>query len=275
MKQRVISAMIGIVICIAGFVLGSVYPLILAIITGIITVIMVGEFLTAESLLSELKISIPSILFAFVMPIMSNSSYIFLPVYLFTLILFTVMIFNYTKISISKLMFAYGGSLLITFGMSSFTYLIYDNFFSIYYIVLALGIPWCSDAGAYFVGSKIGRHKLCPNISPKKTIEGAVGGIVSGILGSIIISLIFQLFIYATPNVSINYGVIFAIGVANSILSILGDLTFSLIKRSCKIKDFGNIMPGHGGLCDRFDSVIFTVPLLMFAVNANLLIKFA
>ncbi len=274
MKQRVISAMIGIVICIAGFILGSVYPSVLAVVAGIIAVIMVGEFLTAKSLLGEFKISLPSLLFAFIMPIMSNSSYIFLPVYLFTLILFTITIFNHTKISISKLMFAYGGSLLITFGMSSLTYLIYDKFFSIYYLVLALGIPWCSDAGAYFVGCKIGKHKLCPDISPKKTIEGAVGGIISGILGSVIISLIFQFLIYKTPNVSINYGVIIAIGVANSILSILGDLTFSLIKRSCKIKDFGNIMPGHGGLCDRFDSVIFTVPLIMFAANANLLIKF-
>ena len=128
-----------------------------------------------------------------------------------------------------------------------------------FWIVICLGIPWLADSAAYFAGSYFGKHKLCPEISPHKTVEGAVAGIIVGTLSALLIGLIFKL-IYG--DVTIYYGVLVLIGFVNSIVSIFGDLIFSVMKRSCHIKDFGSIMPGHGGLLDRFDSVLFCIPVV-------------
>ncbi len=119
-----------------------------------------------------------------------------------------------------------------------------------------------SDTLAYFSGYFFGKRKLCPSISPKKTVEGAIGGTI----GTTIISGIFG-YLFLREHLL----TIIMIGLVGSILSIAGDLTASLIKRKVGIKDFGNIMPGHGGVLDRFDSIIFTAPVvyyfLIFIIN--------
>ena len=116
-----------------------------------------------------------------------------------------------------------------------------------------------SDTGAYFIGSKFGKHKLAPELSPKKSVEGAIGGVVfsmiiSGIYGGVC-SRLFSL----TPEFIIYFAIMGAIG---SVLAQIGDLAASSIKRYVGIKDFGKFMPGHGGVLDRFDSVLFTLPLV-------------
>ena len=98
-----------------------------------------------------------------------------------------------------------------------------------------------------------------PEISPKKTVEGVVGGVISLLIFGVIISLIFSYLFYKT-NIHINYFMMFLTLPIASVMGVLGDLSASLIKRQCAIKDFGTIMPGHGGVLDRFDSVLFTVP---------------
>ena len=120
-----------------------------------------------------------------------------------------------------------------------------------------------TDTGAYFCGSFFGKHKLCPQISPKKTVEGALGGIIVSVLSALVTCLIFQNFIF-DKQVFINYFLIVLIAVIGAIISMVGDLSFSLVKRSCNIKDFGNVIPGHGGILDRLDSVIFLSPLIYF-----------
>ncbi|MGN0702014.1 MAG: phosphatidate cytidylyltransferase [Lentihominibacter sp.] len=118
-------------------------------------------------------------------------------------------------------------------------------------IITAFGTDIC----AYFAGVTMGKHKLCPKISPKKTWEGAVGGV----LGSVILSGIFG-FVFAgelLPHCLV-------IGFLASIVSMFGDLTASIFKRKMGIKDYGNLIPGHGGILDRFDSVLFTGPVIYF-----------
>lgn len=116
-----------------------------------------------------------------------------------------------------------------------------------------------SDTGAYFIGSKFGKHKLTPELSPKKSVEGAVGGVVTAAL----LSSIYAFICHKMYSLSINFVLIFAItGAIGSIAAQFGDLAASSIKRYVKIKDYGNIMPGHGGVLDRFDSVLFTLPLV-------------
>ena len=114
-----------------------------------------------------------------------------------------------------------------------------------------------SDVMAYFTGMAIGRHKLCPEISPKKTIEGAIGGI----LGSVLVCGLFGHFF--APQYFVHCLVI---GVLGAVISQCGDLTASAFKRRMGIKDYGNLIPGHGGILDRFDSVLFTAPGIYYYI---------
>ncbi|MBN7772128.1 phosphatidate cytidylyltransferase [Clostridium aminobutyricum] len=115
-----------------------------------------------------------------------------------------------------------------------------------------------TDVMAYFTGYAFGKHKLCPTISPKKTIEGAIGGT----LGSVILCGVFGHFF--APDVFIHCMVI---GVLGGIVSQFGDLTASIFKRKMGIKDYGNLIPGHGGILDRFDSVLFTAPIIYYYIT--------
>ncbi len=112
-----------------------------------------------------------------------------------------------------------------------------------------------TDIMAYFTGMALGKHKLCPNLSPKKSVEGAVGGVA----GSMILSAIFAYFLM--PE---NMVLCLAIGFFGSIVAQLGDLSASAFKRKMGIKDYGNLIPGHGGILDRFDSVMFTAPMVYY-----------
>ena len=129
-------------------------------------------------------------------------------------------------------------------------------------------IAFSADSGAYFVGRSFGRRKLAPIISPKKTVEGAIGGIVSSVVAMLIYALVLRLGFHFTVNYifAILYGVLGAVG------SIAGDLTFSVIKRQVQCKDYGNLLPGHGGILDRFDSMVVVAPMVETMV---LLLPFA
>ena len=125
-------------------------------------------------------------------------------------------------------------------------------------------LAWVCDTCAYFTGMLFGRHKLCPKLSPKKTIEGAVGGV----LGTMAAGAVFGLLLPVGTDYY-NERVIYAcvlIGLAVGILSQFGDLLASGLKRDIGIKDFGTLIPGHGGIMDRFDSVIFVTPVVYFLV---------
>lgn len=122
-----------------------------------------------------------------------------------------------------------------------------------------------SDVGGFFAGRFWGKHKLCPEISPKKTKEGAVGSFALNVFFMLLLGFLFQQFYGG--SVQVSYLSLFVIGAFGTVLSIVGDLSFSLIKRSCHIKDFSEIIPGHGGILDRFDSVIFEAPFVYLLVH--------
>ena len=128
------------------------------------------------------------------------------------------------------------------------------------YIWLVFIIAFCTDIFAYFTGMLIGKHKLCPTLSPKKTIEGAVGGMI----GAMVFSVFFgHFFLEAGHALNIRFILMALIG---SVLAQLGDLSASAFKRQMGIKDYGNLIPGHGGILDRFDSVLFVAPYLYFYI---------
>ena len=120
---------------------------------------------------------------------------------------------------------------------------------------------WGSDTCAYAVGRLFGRHKLAPNLSPKKSIEGSVGGIVGSALIGVIFGLIMSNFTGKSENLIIIFAVIGGLG---SVISQIGDLAASGIKRNYDIKDYGHLIPGHGGILDRYDSILITAPIVYF-----------
>lgn len=124
------------------------------------------------------------------------------------------------------------------------------------WLIIASAVTACSDTGAYFVGRAWGSRKLCPVISPNKTVEGAVGGVVSGLIAAIFFALLLL------PEVSLLFLVPTAIVLG--IVGIAGDLTESIIKRGTGTKDSGNILAGHGGILDRVDSLLFVCPVLYY-----------
>ncbi len=122
-------------------------------------------------------------------------------------------------------------------------------------IFTAFAAAVCEDTLAYYIGRLFGRHKLCPEISPKKTIEGAAGGLAGGIIGTVVLALI-----WGHQGIGIGWYVL--LGAVLGTLCQFGDLAASLIKRQFGAKDFGNLLPGHGGLMDRLDSTIFILPVV-------------
>ena len=168
------------------------------------------------------------------------------------LILF-VYVFGYPKYHAEQVMAAFFGMVYVAV-MLSFIYLtrnLPDGKFLVWLIFLC---SWGCDTCAYCVGMLIGKHKMAPVLSPKKSIEGAVGGVV----GAALLGVIYAA---ATQGKMAEYALICAVG---ALISMVGDLAASAIKRNQNIKDYGKLIPGHGGILDRFDSVIITAPVIYY-----------
>ncbi|NLL80266.1 MAG: phosphatidate cytidylyltransferase [Clostridiales bacterium] len=149
-------------------------------------------------------------------------------------------------------------SLIYTSVMLSFIYLVRSLPHGIYFVWMIFISSWICDTCAYFVGVTMGKHKLAPVLSPKKSIEGAIGGIA----GSAAVGALFAYFVAEKQITDVSVTGIFAlVSAVGAIISQIGDLAASGIKRDHGIKDYGKLIPGHGGIMDRFDSVIFTAPL--------------
>lgn len=126
------------------------------------------------------------------------------------------------------------------------------------YLVMTIGLAFITDGGAYFVGMFLGKHRGITQVSPNKSLEGFIGGIVVGALFSVVLGVILHCaFGYTISNFIVLYGVV------GALVTEVGDLAFSLIKREYGIKDYGKLLPGHGGMMDRFDSMVFCAPVVM------------
>ncbi|MCR4806182.1 MAG: phosphatidate cytidylyltransferase [Lachnospiraceae bacterium] len=146
--------------------------------------------------------------------------------------------------------------------MLGFIYLTRSMRFGLYTVWFIYFSSWICDTCAYLVGVKFGRHKLAPILSPKKSIEGAIGGIIGSTLFTVLFAYIFRS-AYALPQ-GFSVWPFIIIGAVGGVVSQVGDLAASAFKRNYEVKDYGTIIPGHGGILDRFDSVIFTAPMIYF-----------
>lgn len=274
MKKRILSAVVGIALILAVIFISLVYTTIfIDVFVAGVCAIAVYEFTKAIKTLNIFQMSVPSISFALVYPMLASYGMSMVIWYIYTIIMLSMMIFFHKEISFKEFSYTYSMTSVITMSLAMIIDIkALDQSHSVFYFVLSLGLPWLADAGAYFIGVFFGKHKLCPDISPKKTIEGAVGGVAVCIVTTLLIGLLFDLVIYG-DGTFVDYTNLVIMSLCGSLISIIGDLSFSVIKRSYSVKDYGDIIPGHGGILDRFDSVIVFVPFMFIMVSNMPIIK--
>jgi phosphatidate cytidylyltransferase len=268
MRTRVISGAVMTVILVAAIILGG--PVIGVLMWGISLIgyfemeRALGLHTSAKSLnILELLSYITITVYYAVMILLSGKEYIWYQMILLVFLLLNMALYVFTFPKYDwKQMVANLFSLIYAPVMLSFIYLIREDFeHGAYIVVMVFIASWISDTGAYFVGSACGKHKLAPVLSPKKSVEGSIGGIVCA-AG---IGALYALLLERLGLCPAEYIWVFAIiGGLGSIISQLGDLGASAIKRQTGIKDYGKLIPGHGGIMDRFDSVIVTAPLIYY-----------
>ena len=254
---------------VAGLILATLLVLVVLvlpkevamIVMGILQAVAVYELLYRTKLVTKPSLVIISAVFAFLISVWSFygavHGWFVLIVLAFFLTLMSQMMRDHVKIRFESLCMCFLGGLGVPYLMSAVVRILSMNL-GRYVIMIPFFIACMCDAGAYLVGVKFGKHKLAPVISPNKTIEGALGGVAVGVVSMMLYMLVLDLGF----KLDVRYGVAMVYGLLGSVVGEIGDLCFSVIKRQTGIKDYGNLIPGHGGVLDRFDSIMAVAPLM-------------
>lgn len=242
---------------------------------AILSTVAVYEMLSCVGVKKSLVIAIPSYLLGAVLPILPlftdecTVPLVFAGCILYLILVFTATVFSRGKLDYSISASAFMGVFYIAV---SFTCIVLLREAGKYIYLLVFIGAWVSDTFAYLCGRMFGKHKLIPEVSPKKTVEGSIGGIFFAGLSFVVYGLIITNFFDTAA--SLNYAVLAVAGAVVSVISQIGDLAASVIKRRFDIKDYGWIFPGHGGVMDRFDSVLLTAPVLYMMTQIPALADF-
>lgn len=269
MKTRILTAVVALpLLILVVFVAPWTWPT--ALVFGLMCCIAVYELLHETKLCQNWPMIVWSMAMALLVALYSwltarvkpgesfaiPTSVVYGTLFVYFVGLFILLLRGHAKLPFQALSVAVFGGLVIPWMLTAVIRLRVMDFGRIN-LGIALILAMTADTGAYFVGRAFGKHKLAPVISPKKTVEGAIGGVLFTVLFMEVYCLIFDLGFGYT----MHYGYAAIYGVVGSTLSIVGDLTFSVIKRQVGIKDYGKLLPGHGGILDRFDSMIVVAPL--------------
>lgn len=187
-----------------------------------------------------------------------NMEYTFALIVFFVMTLMASYVFEFPKIKTESVMAAIFGVMYVV-AMLSFVYIVRQGGNGLYNVWLIFLCSWGSDTCAYLAGVAFGKHKMAPVLSPKKSVEGAVGGVLGAALLGFIYASVFKNNISGALDPRIAYPIVCGAG---SLIAMTGDLAASAVKRNHDIKDYGKLIPGHGGIMDRFDSVIFVAPVI-------------
>ena len=259
MKTRIITAAVLVPIL---FLLVLVAPkIVAAIVFSMLHAIAAYELLYRTRLVRHVRLVVYSCIMAAAVCMWSyariDRAYLMIGLMVFTVLLFSEMRMNHVKVRVEMICMCYVSGFVVPYMLSAvIRILVMENGADVIMIPFVVG--FLSDAGAYFVGIKFGKHKLAPVVSPNKTLEGVGGGLLCAMVGMVIYGLIMQLAL----GYRVNYGLAILYGLAGSGAGVFGDLCFSIIKRQTGIKDYGNLIPGHGGVLDRFDSMMMVAPLM-------------
>ena len=258
MKTRILAAVILLPLLL--LIVLAAPKIFTGILFGLMAAIAAYELLSGAKLVKHVRLTVYSACIAFwcVLWCSLNIGYIWLllGILLFWLALFAEVMASNMRISFTKVAacLVAGVILPILFGA---VVRIHSGEKGRFFILVPFAMAFLSDTGAYFAGLKFGKTKLAPTISPKKTVEGVVGGVIAAIAGMLIYCLVLQVFFELRPN----YLFALIYGFLGAAAGVFGDLCFSVVKRQNDIKDYGNLIPGHGGILDRFDSMMVVGPL--------------
>jgi phosphatidate cytidylyltransferase len=260
--KRVFSGavIIAVMLLVIIFQKSYLYP----VAFGVLSLMAVYELLSALKINSKSLLTL-SMLFAAIVPFIDEVEIYFpktivLVVYIIAGLI--IMLRYHKTIKFEQVCICYAAATMLPLGFAPLMF--FRNFKSdegLFFILLIFFCSWFADTFAYFTGYFLGKHKLSPIISPKKTVEGAIGGVIGTALTVLALTLVFNKFIFDSSLKYINIAWVLPIAVLLSVVSMAGDLVASAIKRGAGVKDFGNILPGHGGILDRFDSLLLVAPV--------------
>ena len=265
MKQRIITAVIAFFVLLPVLIFSDtvLFPIGIAV----CAVLSVWEMFACVGLKNAWVFTVPMYLIGGAVPFLIRYldstlliSIVFGAVVVWSLYAFTVLIFSHGKYPLESVFVASFTLLYIFVGFNAILFIHdYTPGGKYLYYICFLG-AWITDIFAYFCGRAFGKHKLIPDVSPKKTVEGSIGGTLFCIVVTVVFGIVVEALV---PSITANIAVFAVGGLLIAAVSQIGDLSMSVIKRKYGIKDYGFIFPGHGGMLDRFDSVIAVSALLM------------
>ncbi|MCL2099872.1 MAG: phosphatidate cytidylyltransferase [Oscillospiraceae bacterium] len=261
MLKRIITGIVALIIFIP--VLFFSHTVIFDITIAALSLLGTLEFLKCVKIADKYLLCIPSCTVAFLVPLLYRNVIkeiiiIIVIVYLFCLLYASVFVRKY--ISTNDVALSFFSAVYVTVSFTSILIVRALEYGEIIYLMIFIG-AWSTDTFAYFTGRLLGKHKLMPDISPNKTIEGTLGGVVFCSLSFVLFGFIIS--VLNRFDAEPYYILLAAAGVFTSIVAQLGDLSASAVKRNYGADDFGAVFPGHGGILDRFDSVMAVAPIIM------------
>ena len=282
MKTRIITAVVGIVVLIG--VLFTFDTLIFNLVITAITLIALPEIYAALGFAKQgwplLGVLVP---YTFLIMLSSYELYrrLVMPASFLVVLFYAI----YLVVRNGTISYQKASGLLVFSGIVIFCFYSFIRlkellpveqfgYDAVFFILLILCFAWGGDTCAYFAGRAFGKHKLCPVVSPKKTVEGAIGGVLGTMVFGVAATLIYaiaadRMEAFTRSNIGVSmYVVIALLACVAAVLGIYGDLFASVVKRQCGIKDYGTMFPGHGGILDRFDSVMFIAPFVTMVITA-------
>lgn len=268
MKTRIISGVVMAIIVAGLLVLSTVFPQAIFIALAVCSGISAYELLYNTGAVKTKEFVAVAAIFMFITPLSGifprGTNWFTMYTLVFVGIAIIIALLRHEKIKAADFGFGIGLPIAVAFAFCSLAEIIAAEKVGIYYFIFLFNFASVADMGAYFVGSAIGKHKLAPVISPKKTIEGSIGGMVISLIFTVVFVIVFNR-VFDMNFVLWKWLVATPVFV---VMGMIGDLTASYIKRSYGIKDYGNLIPGHGGILDRLDSMLLIAPFL------NVFIKF-
>ena len=267
MKQRIISGTLCVVVL--AIVLCFYQTLLFEAALSVLSAVAVFELLTAAGFREHKPFLYVGVATAALVPYTQRLGALPFVIAAFLILVVVLLLRYHSKINFEKLSFLVVATLGVSLAFNCLVVLRNSSQkVGLFYILVAFGGAWFADTGAYFTGMLLGKHKLSPIISPKKTIEGAVGGIVWNIGLLCLLAFVYQKISASLGNVlTVSYLNIAILAVAVAFAGMAGDLVASVIKRQIGIKDYGKLIPGHGGIMDRFDSILFTSVAVYFVTQ--------
>jgi len=268
MKTRVITGIVALLILVP-FLIFSHTPA-YTVLAVVVSLIGVFEMIRCQKKIKVAQVTITSLAYAAITPVLCRHvtmGHDFMTIFMALTSLYMLLCFAYAVFSKGKIEFiptatTVASCIYVVFGFSCILVL-RDWEYGGFIFLLPFLSAWVSDSAAYFTGKALGKTKLIPDVSPNKTVEGAAGGVTV----TAIFMVVYGLIVRFAFEVGVNFVGLILLGVMLSVVSMIGDLIASLIKRHYKIKDYSHIFPGHGGVLDRFDSVLATAPITFIVLT--------